>query len=225
MSRRGGTPDAAIRRPGTRFWRLQARRAREQRRRRVRRGLWREVLAGDRSLHRGHALGGAHQQPASERSYRGTLDAHCDDLDNRDPSYVGRDDVKRTLRRWPHPNTQRKNRAILVSFYDWAMEEGFADNPARQTRRPKSQAAEGLPAHARRGRGVPGGGHTVRERRIAHLGICAGVRNRELRGLQGRHFQRGLAVDQRRHRQGWPRALGAPPARAGAGRARDPGDR
>jgi integrase/recombinase XerD len=30
----------------------------------------------------------------------------------------------------------------------------------------------------------------VRERRIAHLGICAGVRNRELRGLQGRHFQR-----------------------------------
>ena len=56
------------------------------------------------------------------------------------PSYVGRDDVKRTLRRWTHPNTQRKNRAILVSFYDWAMEEGYRkDNPARQTRPPKSK--------------------------------------------------------------------------------------
>ena len=31
---------------------------------------------------------------------------------------------------------------------------------------------------------------TVRERRIAHIGICAGARNGELRGLQGRHFQR-----------------------------------
>ena len=47
----------------------------------------------------------------SERSYRGALYHHCDDLDNRDPAYIGREDVKRTLRRWPHPNTQRKNRA------------------------------------------------------------------------------------------------------------------
>jgi integrase/recombinase XerD len=30
----------------------------------------------------------------------------------------------------------------------------------------------------------------VRERRIAHIGFCAGARNQELRGLQGRHFQR-----------------------------------
>jgi site-specific recombinase XerD len=76
--------------------------------------------------------------PRSERSYRGALYHHCDDLANRDPAYVGREDVKRTLRRWPHPNTQRKNRAVLVSFYDWAMEEGYRrDNPARQTRRPR----------------------------------------------------------------------------------------
>lgn len=78
--------------------------------------------------------------PRSERSYRGALHHQCDDLHNRDPAYVGREDVKRTLRRWPHPNTQRKNRAILVSFYDWAMEEGYRrDNPARQTRRPKAK--------------------------------------------------------------------------------------
>ena len=52
---------------------------------------------------------------------------------NRDPRKVGREDVKRTLRRWPHPNTQGTNRAKLVSFYDWAMEEGMRkDNPARR---------------------------------------------------------------------------------------------
>jgi site-specific recombinase XerD len=72
--------------------------------------------------------------------YRRTLGHHCDDLNNRDPSHVKREDVKRTFRRWPHASTQRKNRAILVSFYDWAMEEGDReDNPARQTRRPKSK--------------------------------------------------------------------------------------
>ena len=54
---------------------------------------------------------------------------------NRDPARVGREDVKRTLRRWASPNTQGTNRAKLVSFYDWAMEEGIRrDNPARQTR-------------------------------------------------------------------------------------------
>jgi integrase/recombinase XerD len=129
--------------------------------------------------------------PASERSYRGTLDDHCDDLGNRDPSYVGRDDVKRTLRRWTHPNTQRKNRAILVSFYDWAMEEGYRkDNPARQTRRPKSKPPKVYRLTRAEAAAFLAAAGTVRERRIAHLGICAGVRNRELRGLQGRHFQR-----------------------------------
>src|ERR671923_291801 len=31
---------------------------------------------------------------------------------------------------------------------------------------------------------------TRRERRVIFLGICAGLRNQELRGLQGRHFER-----------------------------------
>jgi integrase/recombinase XerD len=129
--------------------------------------------------------------PRSERSYRGALYHHCDDLDNRDPSYVGREDVKRTLRRWPHPNTQRKNRAVLVSFYDWAMEEGYRrDNPARQTRRPKARPPKVYRLTRAEAAALLAAAETVRERRIAHIGICAGARNRELRGLQGRHFQR-----------------------------------
>lgn len=80
----------------------------------------------------------------SERGYRGTLNAHADDLTNRDPRYVGRADVQRTLARWPHPSTRSVNRAKLVSFYDWLMQEGHRkDNPARQTRpsrrRPKAK--------------------------------------------------------------------------------------
>lgn len=54
--------------------------------------------------------------PSSERGYRGTLAAHGEDVGSRDPTYVGREDVKRTLRRWLHPNTQGTNRAKLVSF-------------------------------------------------------------------------------------------------------------
>ena len=30
----------------------------------------------------------------------------------------------------------------------------------------------------------------IRERRAISLGLCAGLRNAELRGLQGRHFER-----------------------------------
>src|SRR4051794_12669671 len=76
----------------------------------------------------------------TERAYRDCLHAHADDVNNRDPRYTNREDVKRTLRRWTNPNTQRVRRACLVSFYDWAMQElepGRKDNPARQTRAPR----------------------------------------------------------------------------------------
>jgi site-specific recombinase XerC len=85
-------------------------------------------------------LQGRMNSPATERDYRSTLNAHGEDVGNRDPRYVGRDDVKRTWARWPHPSSRRKNRAILVSFYDWLVEEGERPaNPARQTRRPKAR--------------------------------------------------------------------------------------
>jgi site-specific recombinase XerD len=74
--------------------------------------------------------------PSSERGYRSTLEAHGEDVGNRDPAYVGREDVKRTLTRWPNPDTQGTNRSKLVSFYDWPMGEGLRkENPARQTPR------------------------------------------------------------------------------------------
>ena len=72
----------------------------------------------------------------SERAYRRVLDLHRKDVQNRDPRMTGREDCKATLARWPNPNTQRASRSILVSFYDWAVEEGVRPtNPARQTHR------------------------------------------------------------------------------------------
>jgi hypothetical protein len=57
----------------------------------------------------------------TEVTYRGRLDALSADVANRDPRYVGREDVKRTLRRWEHPNTQRHARTV---FFDWSMRRG-----------------------------------------------------------------------------------------------------
>ena len=128
---------------------------------------------------------------SSVRGYRGTLDAHAEDVGNRDPAKVGREDVKRTLRRWPHPNTQGTNRAKLVSFYDWAMEEGLRrDNPARQTRRPRRRPAESYRLTEHEAISLMRAARGVRERRAIFLLFCAGLRNAEVRGLQGRHFQR-----------------------------------
>jgi integrase/recombinase XerD len=129
--------------------------------------------------------------PHTERAYRDTLLCHAEDVGNRDPAYTNRDDVKRTLARWAHPNTRSKNRAILVSFYDWLVEEGYRPtNPARQTKRPRRRKptryrltrAETLRLlEAVRGQ---------RETRLVYLAACAGLRRQELRGMQGRHFRR-----------------------------------
>jgi integrase/recombinase XerD len=129
--------------------------------------------------------------PSSERGYRSTLIAHAEDVQNRDPSYVSREDVKRTLRRWSHPNTQGTNRSKLVSFYAWAMEEGIRkDNPALQTRRPRRRAKDKYRLTEAEVVAMLQAATAVRERRAIFLGLCAGLRNAELRGLQGRHFAR-----------------------------------
>jgi integrase/recombinase XerD len=129
--------------------------------------------------------------PSSVRGYRSTLEAHADDVSNRDPAYVGREDVKRTLRRWPNGNTQGTNRAKLVSFYDWAMEEGIRkDNPARQTRRPRRRPAPKYRLTQTEAVMLLYAAQGTRERRAIFLLLCTGLRNRELRGLQGRHFTR-----------------------------------
>ena len=130
--------------------------------------------------------------PATERTYRSILSKHCDDVLNRDLQYIGREDIKRTLRRWPNPNSQRVARAILVSFYDWALEEGhLKHNPARQTRRPKKRPTSVYRlTRDEAARMLDASRADTRERRAIHIGILAGLRNAELRGLQGRHFSR-----------------------------------
>ena len=63
-----------------------------------------------------------------------------DDVDNATRKYTGRDDVKRTLRRWSHPIRSGKNRSVLISFYDWMVEEG--NDPPIRPDRPPAPGAE-----------------------------------------------------------------------------------
>jgi integrase len=71
------------------------------------------------------------------------------------------------------------------------MEEGYRkDNPARQTRRPKPRPAEVYRLTRDEAVQMLGAARGIREQRAIFLGICAGLRNAELRGLQGRHFER-----------------------------------
>jgi integrase/recombinase XerC len=129
----------------------------------------------------------------TERAYRDCLNQHAHDVNNRDPRYTNREDVKRTLRRWTNPNTQRVRRACLVSFYDWTMQElepGRKDNPARQTRSPRKRKSTVYRMTRDETAAFMLAASTQREQRIAYLGVCAGVRLQELQGLQGRHFQR-----------------------------------
>lgn len=139
----------------------------------------------------GPAVSGRIRPDSTERTYRSILDRHNGDITNRDPSDVGREDVKRTLRRWPSPNTQGVGRAVLVSFYDWRWRSGSG-----RTTPPERRAARGacLPPStgsiATRPRRCLLATETRPERWAIYLGICCGLRNAELRGLQGRHFER-----------------------------------
>lgn len=129
--------------------------------------------------------------PRTEVSYRSRLDALGEDVGNRDPRTVGREDVKRTLRRWAHPNTQRHARTVFVSFFDWSMEEGIRkDNPARQTRRPKKRPVSVYRLTRGEVVALMEAARTPREQRVIFIGVLAGLRNRELRGLQRVHFER-----------------------------------
>ncbi len=132
--------------------------------------------------------------PRTELSYRSRLECHAEDVGNRDPRTTNRNDVKTTLRRWEHPNTQANARAILVSFYRWAVEEGIRkDNPAEQTRRPKKRKPSVYRLKREEVVAIMHAALTTRERRVVYIGLLVGARNEEMRGLQRRHFaqQRG----------------------------------
>lgn len=128
---------------------------------------------------------------ASEKSYWDLLMLHAEDVGNRDPRTTSRDDVKRTLRRWNNPTTQRTRRAYLVSFYDWAMEEGYRkDNPARQTRRPKPRKKAIYRLTRTEVQAMIAAAEGQQETRALLIGFCTGLRRQELLGLQRRHFER-----------------------------------
>jgi integrase/recombinase XerD len=127
----------------------------------------------------------------TERAYRAALACHEEDVANMNPALTQRVDVKATLRRW-HGNTLKQKHAIFSSFYRWCMEEGIRpDSPAMQVRTPKAQPAEvykmtqdevlALLREADR---------EQRDRWMARLGVCAGLRSQEMLGLQGRHLGR-----------------------------------
>jgi site-specific recombinase XerD len=127
----------------------------------------------------------------SAQEYRRTVRKHAEDAGGARPDATTRDEVKATLRRWSHPNTKRRKRTMLVSFYDWMVEEGLrVDNPARQIRAPRGREPRVRRLALDEVRAFLGAtsGHT--ERRMAFLATCAGLRCSELRLLQGRHFSR-----------------------------------
>jgi integrase/recombinase XerD len=128
---------------------------------------------------------------ATEVAYRTTLNRIAQEVSNRDPRYVNRDELKAVLRHWPHPNTRATCRSHMVSFFDWLVEEGIrADNPARQTSRPKRRKPQKYRMTKDEIVRFLGAAETTRERWVTRLGVCAGLRRKELLGLQGRHFSR-----------------------------------
>lgn len=131
------------------------------------------------------------KSPRTEVSYRRTLELHAEDVQNRDPRYTNRDDVKRTLRRWTHPNTIYVQRAALVSFYRWTVWEGLRkDNPADQVAPPRKVEPDVYRMTFDEVRAFLEVPATRRDRWLAWVGVLAGPRSQELRGFQGRHFER-----------------------------------
>jgi integrase/recombinase XerD len=134
---------------------------------------------------------GAINSNVSERSYRDVLLWLAECVENRDPRYINREDIIGALRRWPYPNTRANRRSYYVSFCDWLMEEGYRpDNPARQTPKPKRRPTSVYRLTLDETTRLLAAAQTPRERRAIYLCVCAGLRNQEVRGLQGRHFER-----------------------------------
>lgn len=131
------------------------------------------------------------ENAGTELSYRKTLYLHCDDCDDADPRETDREDVKETCMRWNNPNTIKGRLAAMVSFYDWLQQEGHRkDNPARQVRRPRARPTDVYRLTRAESAAMLAAAMPGYEERVTVLGICEGLRNAEMRGLQGRHFRR-----------------------------------
>ncbi len=126
----------------------------------------------------------------SVRGYRSTLERHHEDVGRGSPLHTDREDVKRTLERW-RGNSQYHAHSVLVSFYDWAMQEGLRkDNPARQVRRTKLVRPSVYRLTRAEATAMMDAAVTVRDRRLVHIGLLTGARVGELAALQIRHLER-----------------------------------
>ena len=115
---------------------------------------------------------------------------HAEDSGTDDPRKTTRDDVRATLRRW-QGNTQVNRHSVLASFYRWLVQEGYRkDNPADQLPRARKRKPDPPRLRQEEALALTMACETVRERRVVYLGLFAGLRSQELRGLQGRHFER-----------------------------------
>lgn len=136
---------------------------------------------------------GDFNSPATLRSYRGTLYAHAEDVDQRDPANTTREHVLTTLSRWDGScsNTLGTRLSHLRSFYRWFMQQGGRkDNPADQVPDIKRRASNTYRFSREEVIALWDAARTTREKRIVRLGIGAGLRRGELLGMQGRHFER-----------------------------------
>lgn len=137
---------------------------------------------------------GDFQSPATERGYRMTLGKLAETVSNRDARTISVAEIKECLRNWTGA-TRATNHSQLASFFDWCRYEGIRkDNPLDQVRRPRVRKS--VPYRPTREEAValrlaarPG-----REQRVIDLGLLAGLRAKELLGMQGRHFRRPGAV-------------------------------
>jgi site-specific recombinase XerD len=130
--------------------------------------------------------------PHSINAYETKLNLLAEDVGNRDPSKVGAKDIKRWLDRWPNQNSRVQAHAIANSFFDHARYEGWCKGNVARDVRPAKRRKPQVSRLTREetARFLAASNDRRRDRWLAHLGCCAGLRSQELRGVQGRHFAR-----------------------------------
>lgn len=127
----------------------------------------------------------------SDLRYRAVLRLHHEDIGaRRGPLRTDREDVKRTLARW-RGNSQYNAHSVLISFYDWAMQEGLRkDNPARMVRRTKLDRPSVYRLTRAEASAIMDACENARERRVIYIGLLTGARVGELAALEVRHLER-----------------------------------
>jgi|KBSMisStaDraftv2_1062788.scaffolds.fasta_scaffold220136_3 site-specific recombinase XerC len=122
--------------------------------------------------------------------------------------------VKDALSRWQGAS-RRQAHAIYRSFFAWCVYEQIREsNPAAAVRPTRAQAPQVYRLTRAEVVALLDSSMPVRrDRWVVHLGVCAGLRSQELRGLQGRHLARAgwVWVDQaigKGGRERWVPVLG-----------------